>query len=384
MPNKSTPARMIAGRLGVRGEVAFDQVLVLLGEHGSEIIAGHDLGHAKQPAVNVARGIAQLGRIDVAKVLDRAGDFRTSLFQQGQPKVVAGHARVELVAGRGALGRLHVAVGDDHVIAGRGVDDLFDAEGQISDVGDLRPLAQVDRRVISRAAPRADEPFPFAAEVDELLAGQVEVVQGDGRLQGGHDDGGAAAQSGGDRHVSQHGHVEPPHPHVLIAVLQPEDGGLDVVAPMPGGKVNHVPHPLAVDEVEPIAPGHSAHDFRNLEADGLELAGLGIDGLDLVVAAESHDGHGFAVDGQEIGHSAAMIDVPAHQIDPPRRTGRCTPSRPCRSAFHSTAARWPDRGTSAGEGHRAGRRFCTTTASTPADRPRSWPAIDAPWHIARA
>ena len=80
-------ARMIAGRLRVGRKIGFQQVLVLLGEHRSEIVAGHHFGHAQQPAVNVAGGEAQLGRIDVAEVLDRARDFRTPLFSSASPKL---------------------------------------------------------------------------------------------------------------------------------------------------------------------------------------------------------------------------------------------------------------------------------------------------------
>ena len=130
-------AGMVGRRLGVGGEVHLHQPLVLGREHGAEIVAGHGFGHAEQPAIDVAGGIAELGRIDVAEILDRAGNFGAALLQQGQAEVIAGDAGVELVAGRGAFGRLDVAVGDHHLIVGRGVDHPLDAERQIADLGDL-------------------------------------------------------------------------------------------------------------------------------------------------------------------------------------------------------------------------------------------------------
>ena len=59
------------------------------------------------------------GRIDIANVLHRVGDLAAALFQQRQAQVVGGNPGVERMLGRNALGRLDVAVGDQHLVVFR-------------------------------------------------------------------------------------------------------------------------------------------------------------------------------------------------------------------------------------------------------------------------
>ena len=230
--------------------------------------------------------------IQVAKVLDRPGNLRAALFEEGQSQIVAGDARIELVPRRCALGRLDVAVGQDQAIVLGRIDDPLDAERQVADLSDLATLAEIDRRMIAGAAARPDKPLALAAQVDELLAGQIEIVQGDGGLQGRDDERGTAAQPRRDRDVAGQGHVDPADAHILVAVLEPEHGGLDVIAPVAGTDVNHVANPVAIHEVQPVAPRKPADEFRNAELDGLEFAGVRVDGHDLVVVAQSQPRRG--------------------------------------------------------------------------------------------
>ncbi len=100
------PAGMIGRRLGMGGKTAVQQPLMLGGKHGAEIVPRHAFRDSEQPAVNITGRTTQFFRINIAQVLHGAGDFRAALFQQGQPQVVAGDARIELVAGRSALAAL--------------------------------------------------------------------------------------------------------------------------------------------------------------------------------------------------------------------------------------------------------------------------------------
>ena len=115
------------------------------------------------------------------------------------------------------------------------------------------------------------------------------------------------------------GQVDAPDLHVLVTVLKPNDRGLDVVAPIARGAVQKRSHVVAVDEVQPVAPGEAADQLGDVEPHRPERPRPGIHRHHVLVVAQSGHGGGLAVDGQEVGPAAAMVDVPAHEVHAPGR-----------------------------------------------------------------
>lgn len=98
-------------------------------------------------------------------------------------------------------------------------------------------------------------------------------------------------------------------------MLQTEQSGLDIIAPLAGGRLQKGANPVAVDEVEPVGKSESAEQLRDAEPLGGKLSGISADGVDLIIVAKGSDGDGFAVEGEKVVVPAAMIHVSAHEID---------------------------------------------------------------------
>src|SRR5690606_29695504 len=106
-------------------------------------------------------------------------DFGNPLLQESESEIVRRDPRVEEVARTRALGCLDVTVCNDNTIPFRRIDHAVLYKRKIRDTHDLVSLSQVNGRVISGTAARADKPFALTAQINESRAGQFQVVQRD-------------------------------------------------------------------------------------------------------------------------------------------------------------------------------------------------------------
>src|SRR3990172_3453174 len=223
------------------------------------------LRHIQKQPVYLARIAPQRLSVHIPQAADLRPYPRATLFEKLQPQIVRRNPRVERILCRAALRGLDVAVRNHNLKITRCIHHPFHSERQIPNGRDLPPLPKTYRSVVARAPARTHEPFPLSAKVDELTRCKLQIVQCYSRLERRYNDCRAAAESSRNRNVAAQSYVNPMYLPVDVLVLQPKHRRLDVVAPIPRRRPQHVPNPLTVHEIHPVAKLESPHYLRYIE-----------------------------------------------------------------------------------------------------------------------
>src|SRR5690554_4166089 len=97
-------------------------------------------------------------------------------------------------------------------------------------------------------------------------------------------------------------------------MLETKEGRLQIISPLARVPQQVLPHPVAIDKVNPLAPGKLAEQLAHAEIYFPKAFPQGTDRHDTIVIPISRDHECLAVEGQKVIVPAAMIHVSAHQV----------------------------------------------------------------------
>jgi len=234
-------------------------------------------------------------------------------------ELVRRHPFVERVARPGGLAGLDARVAHDQGVVRGKRHVVPDGKREEPDVGDLADLTELDRGVVGAAAARAHEPFALAAHVHEIRRRHVEAVGEDQRLGRCHDQGRRRTEPGRHGDVAADYAIHAMNLPVAEFLLEPEHGGFEIVAPIALEVADHLDDRFTVDEVVPVVQSDPPQHLAPRELEVAEDLRVGVPRTHGGVGPAAGDEDLLAVDGHQVDATAPVVDVPAHEIDAPRR-----------------------------------------------------------------
>ena len=172
----------------------------------------------------------------------------------------------------------------------------------------------------SAAPPRVpDKPFALAAQADQPPRADRQPVEQPHRLRRRHHQRRRRTQPRAHRDVPADHHVQPPQLPVTKQLLQAENRSLDVVGPIAAGRLQQPLQARAVNHPLPIIPVQAGHQVGDAEGLLRKLRPFRVGQRDHVVRPRRGHHDDLAVDRHHVDRAALVINVPPHEVDPPRR-----------------------------------------------------------------